>query len=207
MIKVIIKRLFDFVVSLIGLVIISPILMIFAIRIKLDSKGPVFYRGQRIGLYGKQFRIYKFRSMVEKAEKIGPSSTSGDDPRITNVGSFMRRFKIDELPQIINVLIGEMSFVGPRPEVQKFVDQYTEEEKAILTVRPGITDWSSLQFPNEDEILDLHKDEYPDADEAYAIYIRPEKLRLQLKYVHNNNIVIDIIIICKTILAVVSKVQ
>jgi len=200
-------RLFDLVVSIVGLIILSPILVFIAISIISGSKGEVFYRGVRIGKNGIPFRIFKFRTMVMDAESIGPASTSGDDPRITKIGKTMRRYKLDELPQLINVFFGEMSFVGPRPEVKKFVDQYTAEEQIILTVRPGITDWASLHFPNEDEILDSHKDEYPDADEAYMIYIRPEKLRLQMKYVKNNNVFIDIIIILKTISTIVSKVK
>ena len=199
------KRLFDIIFSMIGLILLSPLFLYIAAKIKSDTSGPVFYRGLRVGRNGKLFRIYKFRSMVVDAEKIGPSSTVGDDTRITEIGHFVRKFKIDELPQLINVFLGDMSFVGPRPEVQKFVDLYTEVEKKILTVRPGITDWSSLKFPNEDEILNAHKDEYPDADEAYNIYIRPEKLRLQLEYVMHNSLWIDLQIIFKTIFSVIRK--
>ena len=139
------------------------------------------------------------------AENLGPSSTTGDDPRITKNGGFLRKFKLDELPQLLNVFLGQMSFVGPRPEVKKWVDKYTEEEKIILNLRPGITDYSSLRFPNEDEILDAHKDEYPDADGAYEVYIRPEKLSLQMEYARHNNIWIDLKIIFQTIKAVLKK--
>ena len=175
---IILKRLFDLMFSMLGLILLSVPLLVIALIIKLTSSGTVFYRGIRVGRNGRLFRIYKFRTMIANAEKIGPSSTTGDDPRITCIGKLLRKYKLDELPQLINVIKGDMSFVGPRPEVQKFVDLYTEVEKKNLTVRPGITDWSSLKFPNEDEILNAHKDEYPDADEAYNIYIRPEKLRL-----------------------------
>ena len=200
------KRLFDLTFSIIGLILLFPLLLYIAVRIKSNDGGSVFYRGIRVGRNGRLFRIYKFRTMIADAEKIGPSSTTGDDPRITCIGKLLRKYKLDELPQLINVLKGEMSFVGPRPEVLKFVNLYTEEEKVILTVRPGITDWASLKFPNEDEILNTHIDKYPDADEAYRVYIRPEKLRLQLEYVKHNNLWIDIQIIFKTILSVLGKV-
>ena len=139
--------------------------------------------------------------MVHNAEKIGASSTSEEDPRITNIGSFLRKYKLDEFPQLINVLIGDMSFVGPRPEVKKFVDLYTEEEKKILKVKPGITDWASLKFDNEGEII--KKSGIKDYDEAYAKLIRPEKLKLQLKYVDNHNFWIDIEIIFKTLIKLI----
>ena len=133
------KRLFDLVLSSIGLVLISPILIMIAVWIKLDDPGPVFYRGERIGRLGQPFRIFKFRSMVVDADRIGGSSTSQEDPRITRSGRFIRRYKLDESPQLINVFLGQMSFVGPRPEVRKYVEQYTSDERIILDVRPGIT--------------------------------------------------------------------
>lgn len=196
------KRIFDFVVSLIGLIILSPLFLIIAILIKLESKGPVFYRGIRVGRYGKPFQIFKFRSMVQDAEKIGVSSTRASDMRVTRCGRFIRKFKLDELSQLINVLIEDMSIVGPRPEVQKFVDLYTEEEKAILALRPGITDWASIKFHNEGEIIEASG--IRDADEAYAKLIRPEKLRLQLKYVREHNLWIDTKIIFATLLTIFS---
>jgi lipopolysaccharide/colanic/teichoic acid biosynthesis glycosyltransferase len=195
-----IKLAFDLLFSALGLVICSPIFLILAIAIKLESRGPVFYRGVRVGLHGEPFRIYKFRSMVKDAEKIGASSTHQADPRLTRCGHYIRKFKLDELSQLINVFLGDMSFVGPRPEVRKFVDIYTEEEKAILTVRPGITDWSSIKFHNEEEIIESSG--IADADEAYARLIRPEKLRLQLKYVRERNIWIDLKIILCTVLTI-----
>lgn len=192
-----IKRLFDIFFSGLGLIILSPFFLIIAIRIKLDSRGPVFYRGLRIGLHGKPFRIFKFRSMVEDAEKKGPSSTIFSDQRQTKSGVFIRKYKLDEFSQLINVFLGDMSLVGPRPEVQKFVEQYTDEEKIILTVRPGITDFASIKFHNEGEII--QKSGIVDADEAYAKHIRPEKLKLQMKYVQEHNIFLDIKLILQTI--------
>jgi lipopolysaccharide/colanic/teichoic acid biosynthesis glycosyltransferase len=191
------KRILDIFFSLLGLIILSPFFLILAIAIKIDSPGPVFYRGLRVGLNGKPFKIFKFRSMVENADKLGADSTSANDMRVTQVGRFIRKFKLDEFSQLINVLIGDMSLVGPRPEVQKFVDMYTEEEKAILTVRPGITDWASIRFHNEGEIIEASG--IKDADEAYALLIRPEKLRMQLKYIRERNLRIDFKIILMTI--------
>ena len=185
------KILFDILFSAFGLIVMSPPLIFSAIAIKLNSKGAVFYRGKRIGRYGKPFRIYKFRTMVENAEKLGGSSTADDDPRITKTGKFLRKYKLDELPQLINVLKGEMSFVGPRPEVQHYVDMFTEEEKAILSIRPGITDWASLWNPDEGAILKGSKD----PEKAYMEKIRPEKLKLQLKYVKEGSFRIDLKII------------
>ena len=138
------KRFFDIVATTIGLILLCPLLFLIAWRIKAEDGGPVFYRGVRVGLHGKPFRIFKFRTMVMDADKIGGFSTSDDDPRITQAGRFLRKYKLDELPQLINVLKGEMSLVGPRPEVKKFTDMYTDDEKVILTVRPGITDWASM---------------------------------------------------------------
>ena len=175
------KRLFDIFFSGLGFILLIPFFLIIAIWIKLDSRGPVFYRGLRVGLHGKPFRIFKFRSMVEDAEKKGPSSTTFSDQRQTKSGGFIRKYKLDEFSQLINVFIGDMSLVGPRPEVQKFIDQYTEEEKNILTVRPGITDFASIKFHNEGEIIE--KSGITDADEAYVKLMRPEKLRLQMRYV------------------------
>ncbi|MBS4067282.1 MAG: sugar transferase [Sulfurimonas sp.] len=196
------KRFFDFACAGIGLCLLSPALVLFAFAIKLDSPGPVFYRGLRVGRYGRPFRIYKFRSMVADAEKRGAASTSNTDMRVTRIGHIIRKFKLDEFSQLINVLLGDMSFVGPRPEVQKFVDMYTDEEKIILTVRPGITDWSSIKFHNEGDIIESSG--ITDADEAYLKLIRPEKLRLQMKYVRERTLWIDIKIIFCTILTIFS---
>jgi lipopolysaccharide/colanic/teichoic acid biosynthesis glycosyltransferase len=196
------KRLFDFFASSIGLVILSPAFFLLAIAIKLTSPGSVFYRGVRIGRAGIPFKIYKFRSMVADAERRGAASTSNSDMRVTAVGRFIRRFKFDEFSQLINVFLGDMSLVGPRPEVQKFVDMYTEEERLILSIRPGITDWSSIKFHNEGDIIEASG--IADADEAYAKLIRPEKLRLQLKYVRERTLLVDMKIIVCTILTIFS---
>jgi len=196
------KRFFDLVLSTIALIVLSPFFILLAIAIKVNSPGPIFYRGVRVGRHGIPFKIYKFRSMVADAEKMGSASTSNTDMRVTSVGLFIRKFKFDEFSQLINVFFGDMSLVGPRPEVQKFVDMYTEEEKTILTVRPGITDWSSIKFHNEGDIIEASG--IADADEAYAKLIRPEKLRLQLKYVRERTLWKDIKIIVYTILTIFS---
>ena len=193
------KRAFDFVSSLLGLIVVSPVLMTIAILIKKEDGGRVFYRGVRIGRFGKPFRIFKFRTMVVNAEKMGGPSTADDDPRITKMGRFVRKFKLDELPQLINVLKGEMSIVGPRPEVQMYVDMFTEEERAILSVRPGITDWASIWNPDEGAILAGS----PDPEKTYIEKIRPEKIRLQLKYVRERSFWNDLKIIAQTIITVV----
>lgn len=196
------KRFFDLVLASLGLILFSPLFLILAIAIKLESKGPVFYRGVRVGLKGLPFRIFKFRTMVAEAEQQGAASTHEQDRRITRCGRLVRRFKLDELAQLLNVVKGDMSLVGPRPEVPKFVELYTEEEKAILTVRPGMTDWSSIKFHNEGEII--ASSGIADADEAYARLIRPEKLRLQLKYVQERTILLDMRIIFCTIFTIFS---
>jgi lipopolysaccharide/colanic/teichoic acid biosynthesis glycosyltransferase len=195
------KRTFDFLSSLIGLILISPILVTISILIKKEDRGPVFYRGARVGRFGKLFRIFKFRTMVVNAEKMGGPSTADDDPRITKMGRFIRKFKLDELPQLINVLKGEMSIVGPRPEVQMYVDMFSEGEKAILTVRPGITDWASIWNPDEGAILAGS----PDPEKTYMEKIRPEKIRLQLKYVRERSLVVDMKIILKTLETVLRR--
>ena len=192
-----IKRIFDIVGAVVGLAAISPLMGWLAWRIKIEDAGPFFYRGIRIGLNGKPFRIYKFRTMVLDADKIGPSSTSEDDPRITNIGRFLRAHKLDELPQLINVLLGDMSFVGPRPQVQWAVDLYDDKEKVILSVRPGITDYASLLFSNEGEILKGSTD--PDKD--YMEKIHPLKTKLAMKYVNKHSLFVDTKIIMKTLTA------
>ena len=195
------KLLLDISAAAAGLIALSPFLLSIAWCIWREDCGPVFYRGERIGLNGKPFRIFKFRTMVIDAEKLGASSTSDDDPRITRIGKFLRKYKLDELPQLINVLLGDMSLVGPRPEVRKFTDLYTEEEKAILTVRPGITDWASIWNPDEGAILAGSAD--PDQD--YLEKIRPEKIRLQLKYVRERTFWTDIKIILLTLKTIIMK--
>jgi lipopolysaccharide/colanic/teichoic acid biosynthesis glycosyltransferase len=176
-------------------------MLVIAYLIKREDGGPVFYRGVRVGRYGKPFRIYKFRTMVVNAEKVGGPSTADDDPRITRIGKVLRKYKLDELPQLINVLKGEMSIVGPRPEVQFYVDMFTEEEKAILSVRPGITDWASLWNPDEGAILAGS----PDPEKTYMEKTRPTKIKLQLKYVKERSFWVDLKIIALTILTVITK--
>jgi len=196
-----VKRIFDIIGIKIGLVVLGPCMFFIAWRIRYEDGGPVFYRGERMGLNGKPFRIFKFRSMVVNAEKVGPSSTSEDDARITKIGRFLRKYKLDELPQLINVLIGDMSVVGPRPQVKWATDLYTEEEKLILTVRPGITDYASILFHNEEEILKGSSD--PDQD--YLDKIHPTKTRLAMQYVQTHSFVVDMKIIFETITSVLNK--
>ena len=195
--KDVVKRSFDLIFSSIGLIGLSPIFLILAVAIKLESPGPVFYRGVRVGRYGKAFKIFKFRSMVVDAEKKGAATTSDKDARVTQVGRFIRKFKLDEFSQLINVFLGDMSIVGPRPQVQWAVDTFSREESKVLELRPGITDWASIRFHNEGEIIT--KSGIPDADEAYMLLIHPEKMRLQLEYFYNHNLLIDLKIIWTTI--------
>ena len=190
------KRLLDIGISSIALVVLSPLFLIIALLIKLDSPGPVFYRGVRVGRFGRPFRMFKFRTMVQDANKIGPPSTAADDPRITRVGRWLRRFNIDELPQFIDVLLGNMSLVGPRPDLPELIALYTEEErKVLLSVRPGITDWSTLWIRNEGERLRGSSDPH----QKYLEEIWPVKRRLQLEYVHNHSLWIDLKILMLTL--------
>lgn len=195
------KRLFDFFLSIVGIILISPFLIVVSTLIKMNDGGPIIYKGKRVGQYGKPFFIFKFRSMIVDADKTGVSSTSNDDDRITGIGKFLRKYKLDEMPQLFNVLFGQMSFVGPRPEVQKFVDMYTEEEKELLTLKPGITDWASLWNPDEGTVLAGSTD--PDRD--YLEKIRPGKIQYQLKYLHERSFLTDIKIIFDTFMLVVRK--
>ncbi len=190
------KRGFDVVMSFAGLVVLSPVFLVVSGLAKMGSPGPVFYLGERAGLNGKTFRMLKFRTMVVNADRIGGSSTSGDDPRITRMGGIIRKFKLDEIPQLINVLKGDMSFVGPRPEVVSEVKTYTEDEKRIFLVRPGITDWASLKYHNEGEILAGSSDPH----KVYLEKIRPGKIKLALKYVEERSFLTDITIICNTVM-------
>jgi lipopolysaccharide/colanic/teichoic acid biosynthesis glycosyltransferase len=192
------KRAFDLFASLFGLLALSVALAPIALWIKLDSEGPVFYRGMRIGHQGKQFQIFKFRTMVVHADKIGGPSTSDDDPRVTRAGRLIRKLKIDEIPQLLNVLKGEMSLVGPRPEVPSEVEKYSQEERELLSVAPGITDWASIKFRNEGEILKGSSDPH----RTYKEKIQPEKIRLGLEYAKRHSIWIDMRIISATIWAI-----
>jgi len=189
------KRIFDFLISLTGLLVISPALIILAVLVKATSSESVFYRQERVGLEGRVFKLLKFRTMVINADKLGSSVTVKDDPRITPVGRFMRRFKLDELPQLINVLKGDMSFVGPRPDVPGFADKLKGEGRIILSVRPGITGPATLKYRNEEEIL--AKQTYPDKYNAEVIY--PDKVRINRQYVENASFWKDIGYILETI--------
>ncbi|MGA2160304.1 MAG: sugar transferase [Dehalococcoidia bacterium] len=194
------KRVFDIVLSFFGLCIFSPLLCWVVWLIKCGDGGPVFYRGPRVGRYGRTFSIFKFRTMVVNAEKLGGSSTSDDDPRITRVGKFLRKYKLDELPQLINVLKGEMSFVGPRPEVQHYIDMLgPQERKDILSVRPGITDWASIWNSDEGSILAGSSD----PEKTYMERIRPEKIKLQLKYVRERRFLTDLKIVFQTLYTII----
>jgi len=193
------KRIFDFTSSFFGLLLFSPFLLIIALIIKFNDFGPIFYKAPRVGLNGKLFKMYKFRTMVVNADKIGASSTTSTDPRITGMGRFLRKYKLDEMPQLINVLIGNMSIVGPRPEVKYFTDLFTAEEKAILSVKPGITDYASVWNSDEGKILEGAED----PDKAYMELIWPDKKKLQLKYVQEHTFWVDIKIVFLTLQAVV----
>jgi len=194
-----IKRLFDLFFSLIGVIVLSPLLLIIAILIKISSPGPVFYRGLRAGKNFKPFKIFKFRTMKAEAEKLGGPSTAGDDPRLTRVGKFLRKWKIDELPQLLNVIKGEISLVGPRPEVLEYAKLYQGEEKIVYTIKPGITDFASLWDVHEEEILKGS----PDPEKTYLEKIRPEKVKLQMKYVKETSLYTDIKIIWRTLLKLI----
>jgi len=194
-----IKRIFDVIISLIGLILLLPLFFIIALLIKLDSEGPVFYRGERVGRFGKKFRIFKFRTMVKNAEKLGGPSTSADDPRLTKFGKFLKKYQLDELPQLINVIKGEMSLVGPRPEVKMYVDMMSNEKrKTILSIKHGMTDLASLWNFHESDVLKGS----PDPEKTYQEEIRPKKIQLQLEYVKNRSFWLDLKIILKTILKI-----
>ena len=189
------KRVFDLVASSIGLLLLLPLFIIIAIWIKLSSKGPVFYTQKRVGKDFKEFNLYKFRSMVVGADRRGPGVTSSDDLRITKVGKFLRDTKLDELPQLLNVLKGEMSLVGPRPELKKFVDAKREEYRKVLNVKPGITDNAAIAFRNEEEIMS----QYEDKEKAYIEHILPQKIQLYYDYIDSISFVNDIKLILKTL--------
>lgn len=195
------KRLFDMVFALLGLAVLLPFFFIIAVWIKLDSKGPVFFRQMRVGRGGVLFRIHKFRTMDLNSESVG-RLTVGNDSRVTRIGHFLRRYKIDELPQLIDVIVGNMSLVGPRPEVQEFIDCYPSEVKReVLSVRPGITDLASIEMVDENEILAG----YFDYKKAYIECILPIKQQYYLEYARKNSLFGDVIIIIKTISKIISR--
>ena len=195
------KRIFDIFFSFLGLLLLSPLFLVLAVWISLDSRGGVFYRQLRVGRGNRDFRLIKFRSMRTDADKAGLITVGGHDPRITRSGYFIRKYKLDELPQLINVLKGDMSFVGPRPEVRKYVDMYTPEQLHVLDVRPGITDEASIRYRNENELLATADD----PERFYIETVMPDKLRINLEYVQNHSLLGDIKLIFRTFAAVVNK--
>ena len=195
------KRLFDIIASGLGLIILTPLFLILAIWIKMDSKGPVFYRQVRVGRYNKDFRIFKFRSMRVGADKGSLVTIGGHDPRVARSGYLIRKFKLDELPQLINVFLGDMSLVGPRPEVRHYVDYWTLEQMHVLDVRPGITDPASIKFRNENELME----KADDPEKYYIEVIMQEKIKLYLEYVNNNSFFYDLGLIFKTFKVIVSE--
>jgi len=193
------KRLLDFFASSLGLLLLAPFFALISVLIKLDSSGPIFFRQTRVGVGFRLFRIFKFRTMVTDAEKLGAQVSTGDDPRITKVGGFLRKYKIDELPQLINVITGEMSLVGPRPEVPRYVEVFRKEYEEILTIKPGITDFASLEFKDENELLKASEN----PEEKYLTEILPAKLEYYRKYLQEKSLVTDIRLILKTLWRVI----
>lgn len=192
------KRAFDILASFFGLIVLSPLFIIVSILIMIDSRGGVFYRQVRVGRGGKDFRLYKFRSMRTGSDKKGLITIGGRDSRITRIGYYLRKYKIDELPQLINVLIGDMSFVGPRPEVRRYVNLYTADQLKVLDVRPGITDVASIKYRNENEILGSVEN----PDEYYINTIMPDKLTLNIDYLNRRTFLSDIKVIIRTVIPI-----
>ena len=197
------KLFFDKVLALLLLIPLSPIILGIAIWIKLDSEGPVFYRQERITTYGRTFRIFKFRTMVKDADKMGAAVTQQNDPRISKVGCKLRKVRLDELPQLINVLIGDMCFVGVRPEVAKYVNRYTDEMNATLLLPAGITSPASIEYKNEDEVIEKYKGSGRSIDDIYVEEILPDKMKYNLKYIKEFSVINDIKIMIRTALAVI----
>ena len=195
------KRLFDIVASGCGLLVLSPVFLVVAIWIKLDSHGPVFYRQMRVGYKNKDFQIFKFRSMRIGSDKGSLVTIGGRDPRITRSGYFIRKYKLDELPQLINVFVGDMSLVGPRPEVRHYVDYWTPEQMHVLDVRPGITDPASIKFRNENELMGQAEN----PEDYYINVIMQEKIKLYLEYVENASFMYDLMLIFKTFKVIISE--
>ena len=187
------KRMFDIAGATLGLVLAGPLLLILAVAIKIESRGPVFFRGRRVGLHGHRFRIFKFRSMVADAEQSGPGITAAGDSRVTRLGRLLRRFKLDELPQLLNVLKGEMSLVGPRPEDPRYVAHYTAEQRRVLSVRPGITGAASVRYRHEEVLL-----RGPDWETVYLTVIMPDKLKIDLAYIEHWSFGSDLKVLVQT---------
>lgn len=194
------KRTFDIVMSGIGLVCLSPLFLVLSVWIKCDSPGPVFYRQVRVGRYNKDFRLFKFRSMRPGSDRKGLITVGGRDPRVTRSGYYIRKYKLDELPQLINVFIGDMSLVGPRPEVRKYVDMYNAEQMHVLDVRPGITSLASIRYRDENDILAAAED----PDRAYIEQVMPDKIAIDLEYVAKASLATDIALIFRTFKAILS---
>jgi lipopolysaccharide/colanic/teichoic acid biosynthesis glycosyltransferase len=194
-----IKRLFDLVIALPLLILVSPILVVIGILIKLNSRGPIFYLQKRVGINGTDFFIYKFRTMRIGADKLGLLTVGGRDPRVTSVGYFLRKYKLDELPQLINVVNGTMSLVGPRPEVRKYVDLYNAEQRKVLNAKPGITDYASIEYADENNLLAASTN----PEQTYIEEVMPAKLKLNMKYISEQGIITDIKIIFSTIMRVI----
>lgn len=197
-----IKRIFDIFLSLILLILLSPILLILAILIKIDSKGPVFFRQERVTTNGKIFKIFKFRTMVQNADKIGTLVTVGNDARITRIGKIIRKVRLDEIPQLINILNGEMTFVGTRPEVKKYVDKYIDEMKATLLMPAGLTSIASIKYKDEDEILEQALKNGKDTDLAYVEDVLPDKMKYNLEYINKFSFWYDLKICISTVIGV-----
>lgn len=195
------KRLFDIIASGLGLIILSPLFAILAIWIKADSKGPVFYCQTRVGRNNKDFKLFKFRSMRPDSDKLGLITVGGHDPRVTRSGYYIRKYKLDEFPQLINVFRGDMSLVGPRPEVRKYVDLYTPEQMKVLSVRPGITSLASIRYRNENDILAAAED----PDKCYVEQVMPDKIAIDLEYVGHANLWNDIKLIFTTFWEIINK--
>lgn len=200
--QLVLKRLFDIVVSLILIIILFPTIFVFSVWIKLDSKGPVFYRQERVTQYGKIFRIFKFRTMVSNADQIGNLVTSKNDSRITHVGEKIRKYRIDEIPQLFNVLLGDMSFVGTRPEVKKYVDQYTPEMYATLLLPAGVTSQASIQFKDEDEIIEKYVSQGREINEVYINEVLPLKMKYNLEAITSFYFIKDISVMINTVVKV-----
>lgn len=198
-----VKRVFDIAVSLIMLILLSWLFLILAVLIKMDSEGPVFFRQVRVTTGNREFRIFKFRTMVNNADKIGSLVTTGNDMRITRVGAKIRKCRLDEIPQLINVLKGDMSFVGTRPEVRKYVDCYTPEMMATLLMPAGVTSLASINFKDEDDIIDQHTAEGMSIDEAYVDKVLPGKMKYNLEYIEKFNFLSDMKLMLKTVISVI----
>jgi lipopolysaccharide/colanic/teichoic acid biosynthesis glycosyltransferase len=194
------KRSFDIIASLIGLILLAPVIIIISFLIVIDSRGGIFYKQVRVGKNNIDFKLYKFRTMRSGSDKKGLITVGARDSRITSMGYYLRKYKLDELPQLFNVLFGDMSLVGPRPEVRKYVDMYNEQQRQVLTVKPGITDYASIEYSNENEILG----KAVDPDKVYIEEIMPHKLSLNLRYIKDQSLLTDIKIILSTLKKIVS---